>query len=207
MVPMASYKIWLFSQRNLVTCQTIQFVSIFNCYFCFKWQKNRSSISPVLCNNSLTYDFYVFIVLGWPNPLSSALGCGEHRVHKTLRLIDPALLPQFVGQRAQDVPQNFLLAPSLKTTMHRLVVWITLVTHMPLGDCVENPEHGVQKTARGNWLAPRARRENTPPKNPRESFPAGYLSRWWPCSFYAWTIPVSRILIWIFTYSDARKIG
>ena len=76
--------------------------------------------------------------------------------------------------REAHLPQDFLLAPFLKTAVHRLVVGVILGKHVSLGAGVENPQHGLQDTSRGYRLAPRTPLENVLLRKMRSnSFPLG----------------------------------
>src|ERR1700675_51844 len=86
---------------------------------------------------------------------AATLGTGKCRVDKTLALVNFASVTQLIGELGQNLTQDLAFAPLLKTSMHRLIVWIALRKHVPLRAGVQTPQHRVEYSSRRYRLAAR----------------------------------------------------
>ena len=90
------------------------------------------------------HDFQAFSSFRRAHVRASALGHCKGRVDKALFFVQHATRAKFVGDVSQNSTQNLALTPSLKPTMRRFVVRITLRQHVPLRARVQNPQRRLK---------------------------------------------------------------
>jgi hypothetical protein len=80
-------------------------------------------------------------------------GAGKRAVDEGLAEIQPPAGLEILGERLDDLPEDALVVPALKSAMTRLIRRIPLGKIFPRRAGAENPENPVQDIAR---IAPRA---------------------------------------------------
>ena len=98
------------------------------------------------------HDFHAFSALRRADRCPAALRHYKCRVDEALFFIQCAFVAKLIGDIRQDPTQDFVVAPSLKTAMHRFVIRIALRQHMPLRASVQNPQHGFKDLTRRDRL-------------------------------------------------------
>src|SRR6478736_5268924 len=101
------------------------------------------------------HDFHAFSALRWSDFRPATFGHNERRIDEAFFFIQRAVFAKLVGNVRQNPTQNLVAAPSLKASMHSLVVRIALRQHVPLRTCVENPQHRFEHMTGRDRLAPR----------------------------------------------------